>query len=203
MGQKVDTFTIIGNVLISIYRFDVRHIWLDRKVNLEKAEADLTSPHGGKAPAAPTHFLQLERVYILLCRGRGQMPQENLIMSSINLGFYYCHIVCCSFCLSAHVNCVVWVSRGGVRRWEVAWKCYLVEQNENQTSCSSSLSCPEQGVQQLLEIGWSPSRSWGHSSRFQEVLRATGCCHCVYPSSQVDLDQTVMTIRKSPAPHSS
>lgn len=77
MGQKMDTFTIIGNVLISIYRFDVRHIWLDRKVNLENQQKQTSpAPTGAKPLQLPLTSFNLNEYIHSFAGGGGKCPRK-------------------------------------------------------------------------------------------------------------------------------
>lgn len=85
-----------------------------------------------------------------------------------------------------HETCwpAVWVSRGSVRSWEVAWKCYLIKWNKPQTSCLSSSSCLEPVVHRLVVkyLGGT------HQARFQDILLSL-----CFPFSPRGFHQTVMT----------
>lgn len=148
-------------MLIYRYSFEIRNSgWIEKedfKINRNR----LHQFSGGKNAAAPTLNLNLSGVYCFAEVG-GQTPKQNRTAAHINSVFYYFHSsvlfhfewwwMCCGL---RHCGCPG-------KDWGQRWLEMLLNgMKQAPTSCTSSLSCPKPGVQQLLEIRKEPLQWFG------------------------------------------
>lgn len=185
-------------MLIYRYSFEIRNSgWIEKEA-FKISRNRLHQSPGGKNPAAPTLNLNLNGVYCFAEVG-GQTPKQNRTAAHINSGFYYFHS---SMLFHFDGGCAVgWGTVGAQGRTEVrgGWRCYLTEWNKRRPPAPHPCPAPSQGFSSCWRSGWSPSSDLGHSSSFQDVLRATGHRHC-FPFSPRGFHQTPLTLKAVSSP---